>query len=156
MEPSILLKRYIKVCFIDNLRKKRTNAHETPTDVSEKTNTISKHYTIKFRIVFWDVLPCKIIVDRRFRGAHCLHHQRLMSDWSLSRSEINVFVSTENKHQNYSPHFRRKSLRGCWLWCCSGGICTGGWTKGLLLVESSMTHQGGTLLQRLKTSSSWD
>jgi hypothetical protein len=21
-----------------------------------------------FRIVFWDVLPCKIIVDRRFRG----------------------------------------------------------------------------------------
>jgi hypothetical protein len=25
---------------------------------------------MKFRIVFWDVLPCKIIVDRRFRGAH--------------------------------------------------------------------------------------
>jgi hypothetical protein len=24
----------------------------------------------KFRIVFWDVLPCKIIVDRRFRGAY--------------------------------------------------------------------------------------
>jgi hypothetical protein len=24
-----------------------------------------------FRIVFWDVLPCKIIVDRRFRGAYC-------------------------------------------------------------------------------------
>jgi hypothetical protein len=22
-----------------------------------------------FRIVFWDVLPCKKIVDRRFRGA---------------------------------------------------------------------------------------
>jgi hypothetical protein len=30
---------------------------------------------MKFRIVFWDVLPCKIIVDRRFRGAYCLHHQ---------------------------------------------------------------------------------
>jgi len=28
-----------------------------------------------FRIVFWDVLPCKMIVDRRFRGAFCLHHQ---------------------------------------------------------------------------------
>jgi hypothetical protein len=27
-----------------------------------------------FRIVFWDVLPCKMIVDRRFRGAYCLHH----------------------------------------------------------------------------------
>jgi hypothetical protein len=23
-----------------------------------------------YRIVFWDVLPCKIIVDRRFRGAY--------------------------------------------------------------------------------------
>jgi hypothetical protein len=28
-----------------------------------------------FRFVFWDVLPCKIIVDRRFRGTYCLHHQ---------------------------------------------------------------------------------
>jgi hypothetical protein len=27
------------------------------------------------RVVFWDILPCKIIVDRRFRGAYCLHHQ---------------------------------------------------------------------------------
>jgi hypothetical protein len=30
---------------------------------------------MKFRFVFWDVLPCKIIVYRRFRGAYCLHHQ---------------------------------------------------------------------------------
>jgi hypothetical protein len=30
---------------------------------------------MKFRIVFWDVLPYKIIVDRRFRGTCCLHHQ---------------------------------------------------------------------------------
>jgi hypothetical protein len=30
---------------------------------------------MKFRIVFWDVLSCKIIVDRRVRGACCLHHQ---------------------------------------------------------------------------------
>jgi hypothetical protein len=25
-----------------------------------------------FGIVFWDVLPCNVIVDRRFRGAYCL------------------------------------------------------------------------------------
>jgi hypothetical protein len=31
--------------------------------------------SMNFRIVFWDVLPCKIIVDRRFRGTCCLHHQ---------------------------------------------------------------------------------
>jgi hypothetical protein len=30
---------------------------------------------LKFRFVFWDVLPCKIIVYRRFRGTCCLHHQ---------------------------------------------------------------------------------
>jgi len=28
-----------------------------------------------FRAVFWVVLPCKLIVDRRFRGAYCLHHR---------------------------------------------------------------------------------
>jgi hypothetical protein len=31
--------------------------------------------TVEFRIVFWDVLQCKIIVNRRFRGMCCLHHQ---------------------------------------------------------------------------------
>jgi hypothetical protein len=27
-----------------------------------------------FRAVFWGVMPCKMIVDRRFRGTCCLHH----------------------------------------------------------------------------------
>jgi hypothetical protein len=30
---------------------------------------------MKFRFVFWDILPCKIIVNRRIRGTCCLHHQ---------------------------------------------------------------------------------
>jgi hypothetical protein len=30
--------------------------------------------SMRFRIVFWDVLPCKIIVVRRFRGTCCLYH----------------------------------------------------------------------------------
>jgi hypothetical protein len=30
---------------------------------------------VMFRVVFWVILPCKMIVDRRFRGAYCLHHQ---------------------------------------------------------------------------------
>jgi hypothetical protein len=26
--------------------------------------------------VFWDVAPCSLLdIDRRFRGAYCLHHQ---------------------------------------------------------------------------------
>jgi hypothetical protein len=28
-----------------------------------------------FRAVFWVILPCRMIVDRRFRDAYCLHHQ---------------------------------------------------------------------------------
>jgi hypothetical protein len=32
-----------------------------------------KSQLMMFRIVFWDVLPCKIIVDRRFRGTYCLY-----------------------------------------------------------------------------------
>jgi len=37
---------------------------------------VLKHFSpTKLRFVFWDVLPCKIIVDRRFRGTCCLHHQ---------------------------------------------------------------------------------
>jgi hypothetical protein len=31
--------------------------------------------SMKLKIVFWDVLPCKIIVDRRFRGTLCLRHK---------------------------------------------------------------------------------
>jgi hypothetical protein len=34
--------------------------------------------SMKIIIVFWDVLPCKIIVDRRFRSTYCLHHQILL------------------------------------------------------------------------------
>jgi hypothetical protein len=33
-----------------------------------------------FRVVFWDILPCKMNVDRRFRGAYCLHHQGWVRD----------------------------------------------------------------------------
>jgi hypothetical protein len=31
--------------------------------------------SMKFRFVFWNVLPCKIIVHRHFRGTCCLHHR---------------------------------------------------------------------------------
>jgi hypothetical protein len=31
--------------------------------------------SMKLRFVFWDILQCKIIVDRRFRGTCSLHHQ---------------------------------------------------------------------------------
>jgi hypothetical protein len=36
--------------------------------------------SMMFRIVFWDVLPCKIIVDQRFRGAYCLRMRIIRDD----------------------------------------------------------------------------
>jgi hypothetical protein len=44
---------------------------------------------MKFRFVFWDVLPCKIIDDLRFRGTCCLHHQATMTE-AARTSETSV------------------------------------------------------------------
>jgi hypothetical protein len=44
---------------------------------------------ILFRAVFWDILPCKIIVDRRFRGAYCLHHQGIISQ----KTALNIILA---------------------------------------------------------------
>jgi hypothetical protein len=47
---------------------------------------------IMFRIVFWDVLPCKIIVDRCFRGAFCLHHQGWRQYAPLKRRSTIILI----------------------------------------------------------------
>jgi hypothetical protein len=41
-----------------------------------------------FRVVFWDILPGKMIVDRRFRGAYCYHHQFVTYSGSLFTMEL--------------------------------------------------------------------
>jgi hypothetical protein len=60
---------------------------------------------MKFRSVFWDVLPCKIIVDRRFRGTYCPHHQKtilnFMSDLFICiYSYMNTTISANTASQN--------------------------------------------------------
>jgi hypothetical protein len=52
-----------------------------------------------FRIVFWNVLPCKMIVDRRFKRAYCLHHQ-IPDDNHFTRQYI--------PEDNYEHHTRRR------------------------------------------------
>jgi hypothetical protein len=42
--------------------------------------------SMMFRVVFWDILPCKMIFDRRFRGAYCLHHQGWWTSLNISQS----------------------------------------------------------------------
>jgi hypothetical protein len=31
--------------------------------------------------VYWDIKPCTLVVDRRFRGACCLNHQICRADF---------------------------------------------------------------------------
>jgi hypothetical protein len=56
---------------------------------------------MKIRIVFWDVLPCKMIVDRRFRGAYCLHQGFLMM-------VDNYFTRQYIAEDNSEHHTRRR------------------------------------------------
>jgi hypothetical protein len=54
---------------------------------------------MKFR-VFWDVEPCgHVEVDRRFRGAYCLHHQKtlkLSETLSVLLRELHLLGVSEN------------------------------------------------------------
>jgi hypothetical protein len=50
--------------------------------------------SIMFRVVFWDILPCKIIVDRCFRGVYCLHHRT--SETSVDNNFTQKYISEDN------------------------------------------------------------
>jgi hypothetical protein len=73
----------------------------------------------KIRIVFWDVLSCKIIVDRRFKGTCCLHDQGMIMIEAARTSEssvYNYFTRQYIPEDNSELHTRRrenlKSQRG--------------------------------------------
>jgi hypothetical protein len=59
-----------------------------------------------FRIVFWDVLPCKIIVNRRFRGTCCLHRQEAAR--TSETSVDNYFTRQYIQEDNSELHTRRR------------------------------------------------
>jgi hypothetical protein len=49
--------------------------YSTHVDLTTRTSALKLQEVVKISI-FWDVAPCSIVeVDRRFRGAYCLHHQ---------------------------------------------------------------------------------
>jgi hypothetical protein len=65
-------------------------------------------FILKFRIVFWDVLPCKIIVDRRFRGS-VLPPSSLMTiilHGSTSQKTILNFILAAVRTLNLTVHLR--------------------------------------------------
>jgi hypothetical protein len=63
---------------------------------------------------FWDVAPCSFFgVDRRFRGAYCLHNQDdLMIQYAFLRSR-----STPSLHGATSQQAQSFFLSSCILTC---------------------------------------
>jgi hypothetical protein len=57
---------------------------------------------MKFRIVFWDVLPCKIIVDRRFRGSLMMEAVRT-SETSVDNYFTRQYIPEDNSELNIFP-----------------------------------------------------
>jgi hypothetical protein len=76
--------------------------------------------SMMFRFVFWGVLPCKIIVDRRFRGTCCLHHQGpddggITYLWNVSRQLIYTAVHPRRQISSSSGGLRQcKRPRAHW------------------------------------------
>jgi hypothetical protein len=66
---------------------------------------LTARFGVKFRIVFWDVLPCKIIVDRCFRGTYYLHHQGWRTYfWNVGRQLFYTAVHPRRQFwTSYSP-----------------------------------------------------
>jgi hypothetical protein len=68
-----------------------------------------------FRVVFWVILPCKMIVDWRFRGMYCLHHQGSLMMEAVRTSETSVdnhFTWQYNPEDNSEHHTRsRENLK---------------------------------------------
>jgi hypothetical protein len=73
---------------------------------------------------FWDIAPCILVeIDRRFRGAYCLHHQGDESSYCLMMgavriSETSVYFNEttwrcipescnlhSRRHENFKYHF---------------------------------------------------
>jgi hypothetical protein len=66
---------------------------EVKLNVCEISGSHGGEYDVQ--IVFWDILPCKMIVDRRYRGSYCLHHQGLMMEAVYtSETSVNFNVTT--------------------------------------------------------------
>jgi hypothetical protein len=73
--------------------------------------------SMMFRIVFWDVLQFKIIVDRRFRDAYCLHYQgsgimmetERTSETSVDNYFTRQYIPEDNSEQRNNPCLHQES-----------------------------------------------
>jgi hypothetical protein len=83
--------------------------------------------SMMFRIVFWDVLPCKMIVDRRFRRAYCLHHYSslMMEAVRTSETAVDNHFTRQYIPEDNSEHLRawlERTCRGLNVIPCLGDV----------------------------------
>jgi hypothetical protein len=59
-----------------------------------------------FRVVFWDILPCKMIVDRRFRDDHSslMMEAERTTETSVDKNFTRQFTPEDNSEH----HTRRR------------------------------------------------
>jgi hypothetical protein len=56
--------------------------------------------SMKFRFVFWDVMPCKIIVGRRFRGTFCPDEAARTSETSADNYFTRQYIPEDKSENN--------------------------------------------------------
>jgi hypothetical protein len=87
------------------------------TDTATITSFVSCYWShfhgyvsiMKFRFVFWFVLPCKIILDRRLRGKCCLHDQGSTYLWNVGPQLFYAAVHPRRQiWTSYSPPWELK------------------------------------------------
>jgi hypothetical protein len=70
--------------------------------------------SLKFIFVFWVVLPCKIIIGRRFRGTCCLYHQALVMEAArTSKTSVDNYFTRQYNPEDKSElcTLRRENLK---------------------------------------------
>jgi hypothetical protein len=53
--------------------------------------------------VFWDIAPCRLGVDRRFRGAYCLYRQGTLTMEAVGTSDMSNSDFRFSNHKYYMP-----------------------------------------------------
>jgi hypothetical protein len=87
-----------RICFLP-LRRRRKLSFKNQVLVSEISHPVGKHELWTKIRTFWDVALCSLIgIDRRFRGAYCLHHQDyelpLLLNSGFSNESYRTLVNT--------------------------------------------------------------
>jgi hypothetical protein len=94
---------------------------------------------MKFRFVLWDVLPCKIIVDRRFRGTYSSLMTEAVRTYETSAD--NHFTRQYNPEDSSEHHSKVTTMRIHFFICLTIKIHIIKWsTQKLMLFLFYVTH----------------